>query len=373
MTKLTFIVTLLFLTGCLQTPANTQSAQPQYEPTATTNNPTTSTTSPTDSNPELASPTVEDNDDIHIHAFSDMNVDTSGTYSQHTTAIVKHIIAARPNLILGVGDYIDGEKTSLSDSIYVSMWNSFSKKVFSLIDASRIAFAPTPGNHDAYYSQEREIYQDYWNVNKPDLQFVDERNYPFYYSFIKEGIFFVSLDDAKYNSLNNRTTQLNWLKEQLSSAQALSAKARVVYGHIPLYSIVSSSANSSTIYENGVIKGERRVNGPFTLESILLNSNVDLVIFGHSHGFYAGHYVYPDGKRLMVISTPCAGGSQRYLVGTSIKTPQGYVEIKISKKNKISLNFIASTGTTQNLSHLPNSLVLDTKNKITYEKIKTLQ
>lgn len=370
---ITSSILTLSLTGCLQTQVTTESPQPQNNSTmADISQPSIDATNP-GSSAEPPVPEIESEESVKIHAFSDMNVDTSGTYSQHTTAIVKHMISTQPKVILGIGDYIDGEKTSLSDSTYVSMWNSFTKKVLSLIDISRIPFAPTPGNHDAYYNQEREIYQDYWDVNKPDLQFADDRNYPFYYSFVKEGVFFVSLDDAKYGSLKNRTAQLNWLKEQLSSAQARSAKARVVYGHIPLYSIVSSSANSSTVYENGVIKGERRVNGSFTLESILLSYNVDLVIFGHSHGFYAGHYVYPDGKKLMVVSTPCAGGSQRYLIGTSIKTPQGFVEIEIAKKDKISLRYLASTGKSQSLNSLPNSITLDAKNKIKYEKVKILQ
>lgn len=311
--------------------------------------------------------TIEDSArSLKIHAFADMNIDTSGTYASSTISIVKSMIARQPAAILGVGDYIDGEKKTLSDSTYVNMWNSFSKKVLSLMRTAGLPFLPTPGNHDAYYSQERRIYDSFWSENKPNVEYVDDDNFPFYYSFIKEDVFFVSLDDANYSKLSNRTAQLNWLKAQLSSARAQGARARVVYGHIPLYSIVSSKANSSTVYENGVLSQERRTAGSFTLESILLSNKVDLVIFGHSHGFYSGHYTYPDGKKLQVVSMPCAGSAPRYLVGTNIRTPQGYVELVFSETNQLSIRYYNSSGTLQSLSSLPASLTLDAKNGVRY-------
>ncbi|GEM_PF-2341403 len=306
---------------------------------------------------------------VRFNAFADMNVSTDGTYSSHTQAIVNQMTSQKPSAILGLGDYINGESRSLSESTYVKMWKAFDKKVVAPIEAAKIPFLPSPGNHDAYYSHERELYQEFWNTYKAQVEYVNDRNFPFYYSFIKDGVFFVSLDNANYSKLSDRTAQLNWLKEQLSSARAQSARARIVYGHIPLYSIVSTSANSSTIYENGVLKSERRINGSFTLEAILLNHRVDLVLFAHSHGFFPGHYVYPDGKKLMVVSLPCAGGSQRYLVGTSTKTPHGYVDIQVNEANKISIRYLNSAGVEQKFSSLPKSLTLDSKNNVKYERM----
>ncbi|WP_413575462.1 metallophosphoesterase family protein [Bdellovibrio sp. HCB290] len=303
---------------------------------------------------------------LKITAFADMNIDTDGTYSSSTISIVKSMIARQPAAILGVGDYIDGEKTSLSNSTYVSMWNAFSKKVMAPMRDARIPFLPTPGNHDAYYNQERQQYNTFWDKNKGNVEFVDDDNFPFYYSFIQEDVFFVSLDNANYSSLKNRTTQLAWLKAQLTSSRAKGARARVVYGHIPLYSIVATKANSSTVYSNGVLTGERRTAGSNTLEAILLNNNVDLVIFGHSHGFYSGHYAYADGKKLQVVSMPCAGSAPRYLVGTSTKTPTGYVELVFSETNKLTIRYYNSSGTQQSLSSLPASLTLDSKNGVKY-------
>jgi 3',5'-cyclic AMP phosphodiesterase CpdA len=325
---------------------------------------TTNTTPPTTPTPD--DETKDSAKSLKIHAFADMNIDTSGTYSSSTISIVKSMISRQPAAILGVGDFIDGEKTSLSDSTYVNMWNSFSKKVLAPMRDANVPFLPTPGNHDAYYSQERRLYKSFWGSNKGNVEFVDDANFPFYYSFIQEDVFFVSLDDANYSNLYNRTAQLAWLKAQLSSARAKGARARVVYGHIPLYSIVSTQANSSTVYQNGVLTSERRTAGSNTLEAILLNNNVDLVIFGHSHSFYSGHYTYPDGKKLQVVSMPCAGSAARYLVGTSTKTPLGYVELVFSESNKLTIRYYNSSGTLQSLSSLPASLTLDSKNGVKY-------
>lgn len=318
---------------------------------------------------EGTTPSGSDFPSVRFNAFADMNVNTDGTYSSHTQAIVQRMTSSNPAVILGLGDYIDGESKTLSESTYIKMWQAFKKKVVTPIESARIPFLPSPGNHDAYYSHERELYREFWNTYKASIDYVNDRNFPFYYSFMKDGVFFVSLDDANYSKLSDRTAQLNWLKEQLSSARAQSARARVVYGHIPLYSIVSTSANSSTVYENGVLKSERRTNGSFTLEAILLSHRVDLVLFAHSHGFYPGHYVYPDGKKLRVVSLPCAGGSQRYLIGTSTKTPHGYVDIQINEDNKISVRYVNSSGVEQNFSSLPKTLTLDSKSNVKYERM----
>lgn len=348
------------LVACMpatNSPENTVSEPVSDEPTSPTS-------------PDQETSVEESAKSLKIHAFADMNIDTSGTYASSTTSIVKSMVSRQPAAILGVGDYIDGEKKTLSDGTYVKMWNSFSQKVLSLMRTAGLPFLPSPGNHDAYYSQERRLYNGFWGDNKPNVEYVDDDNFPFYYSFIQDGVFFVSLDDANYYKLSNRTAQLNWLKEQLSSARAQGARARVVYGHIPLYSIVSTKANSSTVYDNGALAGERRTGGTFTLESILLNNSVDLVIFGHSHGFYSGYYTYPDGKKLQVVSMPCAGSSPRYLVGTGIRTPQGYVEIVFSETNKLAIRYYNTAGVLQSLSSLPASLTLDAKSGVKYQRQK---
>lgn len=310
----------------------------------------------------------KDTTPIKIMAFSDFNVDTSGTYNSATKQAVSQMVQAKPNLILGVGDYIDGEKTSLSSSTYTRMWNSFTTSILNTIKNAKIPFLPSPGNHDAYYTNERTHYKNFWVKNKAAIQYIDQSNFPFYYSYKVNDVFFVSLDDARYGALYNRTTQLNWLTQQLKSTAATTARARIVYGHIPLYSVASKSANSSTVYSNGALTNERLSYSKFSLEAVLLDNKVDLVIFGHSHAYYAGEYTYADGRELNVISLPCAGGTQRYLVTTNIKSRYGYVEININSKNELSYQLYDYLGKAQSTLAYPSSITLSSSPRVRYFK-----
>lgn len=315
-------------------------------------------------------PQVETNKNqaIKIMAFSDFNVNTSGTYNSATRAIVSNMIQRNPALILGAGDYIDGEKTSLSKNTYTKMWSSFFENILKPMLNAKVAFLPSPGNHDAYYSNERTYYSEFWNPKKPNIEYVDARNYPFYYSFKKDNVLFISLDSSRYSALYNRQTQLKWLEAQLTSKDAQAARARVVYGHIPLYSVASKSANSSVIYQNGALVQERASRSSFSLEALLLKHKVDLVIFGHSHSYFGGEYTYPNGQTLNVISLPCAGGTQRFLAGTSIKSKYGFVEININEANKMSYQFYDSKGEAQSDLNLPTSILLDSTTRVRYYK-----
>jgi acid phosphatase type 7 len=306
---------------------------------------------------------------VIFHAFSDMNINISGDYSSHTVNVVKQMVAAKPDLILGVGDYIDGEKRNLSDSTYHRMWDSFSSRILGPIDESGIPFAATPGNHDAYYQQERTLYQEQWDGRRPDVDFIDDSNFPFYYSFMKGGVFFISLDDARYSSLRNHDQQLAWVDSQLESAVAQEATATVVYGHIPLYSVVSKRRNSNVAYDNGALKYERRSRkGDDSLEAVLIKHKVDLVIFGHSHAFYSGHYRYSDGSELKVLSLPCSGGTKRYLLGSDIKTNYGYLEVSIAPSGEISHRYLNSSGEEESHAHFPDQLEIDSDYDVFYTR-----
>ncbi|MBT7670478.1 MAG: phosphoesterase, partial [Bdellovibrionales bacterium] len=306
---------------------------------------------------------------VFFNAFSDMNINTRGDYSSHTINVVQQMVNSAPDLIIGVGDYIDGEKRKLSDSSYRRMWNSFFSRVLGPITESGIPFLPSPGNHDAYYQQEQKIYQEQWEPRRPVIDFVDATHYPFYYSFMKGGVFFVSLDDARYSSLKNHGVQIDWLKQQLGSVKAQKAVAKVVYGHIPLYSVVSKSRNSNTIYHNGALKNERRSRrGDDSLEAVLIDHQVDLVIFGHSHAFFSGHYRYSDGSELKVLSLPCSGGTRRYLLGTDIKTNYGYLEVSISAQGEIDHRYLNSRGEEESNAHFPNRLAIDPAHDVYYDR-----
>ena len=67
------------------------------------------------------------------------------------------------------------------------MWSAFHAAVTDPFAAAGIPVAVTPGNHDASaYEQfvaERAIYAQEWRERKPDVTFVADEDYPFFYAF----------------------------------------------------------------------------------------------------------------------------------------------------------------------------------------------
>lgn len=279
---------------------------------------------------------------LRFVAFSDINGSVGNTeYVPGVLASLQNFLAKSPDLVIGVGDYVAGEDISrrLPDSAFPRMWESFTEKILSPVLGAGVAFAPSPGNHDASgYSRlqrEREAYVRYWGGKKPLLNYVSDRHYPYFYSYTAKSVFFISLDDVTPFTLNQAELQRAWIKEQLNSAEARSAKARIVYGHIPLYSVLDknkhASGNRGKYYE--ILSLEQLNKNSDGLEAILIDGNVDLAIFAHSHSFYPGTAVHKkNGKtaKLRILSMPCLGPGARYLHKESNRSPNGYALIEVN-------------------------------------------
>jgi hypothetical protein len=69
-----------------------------------------------------------------------------------------------------------------------------------------------------------------------------------------------------------------------------------------------------------------------------------------------------------VVSLPCAGGTQRYLVGTDVKSRYGFVEINFDSQNRLSYQYYDSLGQAQSDRDLPNRITLDRSGKVDYLK-----
>ena len=248
----------------------------------------------------------------------------------------------KPDLIIGVGDYIGGEdiRRRLAIGEFKKMWTNFNRKILEPFRQIGIVFAPSPGNHDASgyarLQREREQYVKFWNSHRPRLSYVDDTHFPYFYSYVYKGIFFISLDDVTPFHLNQREIQLPWIKRQLQSAEARSAQARIVYGHIPIYPLLDkdrhSRGNRGKYYE--VLSNEQLHKTSKGLEAILLENNVNLSIFSHSHVYYAGkvrHKINGQTKEMRILSMPCLGPGARYLAGTNARSKNGFAWIKVDQ------------------------------------------
>jgi hypothetical protein len=307
---------------------------------------------------------------INIVAFSDINGSLGNlNYQTSVHRGLANSLLRQPDVVIGVGDYVGGEdiRKRFPDSHFPLMWDSFKLNILDKILANRVEFAPSPGNHDASgYSnlqREREVYLDFWNRNKPRLNYVEERNYPKYYSYMVDDVFFLSMDDVTPFTIHHGDIQREWIKKQLESEIAQGARARIVYGHIPLYPLLDknrhSSGNSGKYYE--VLKNEQFENSERGLEKVFIYNRVDLAIFAHSHIYYPGTVVHQQGKsfkKLRVLSMPCLGPGARYVAGQNERSPMGYVTISIDPEGKIELNAYRSDDSLIDKANLPERITI---------------
>lgn len=223
--------------------------------------------------------------DFRAVVISDLNSQYGSTeYEPEIDKAIALIPQWQPDIVLCGGDMIAGQKTSLTDSQIEAMWAAFDRHVAAPIRNYNVPFAFTIGNHDGsgaikdralIFERERDLAKAYWQQHQQQLglDFVDEANFPFYYSFQLNGIFFLVWDASAQNI---SPKQLDWIQYTLTSAVARQASVKLAIGHLPLYPIAADKNKP----------GEYLANSE-QLRS-LLEQNVLMYISGHHHAYYPG-------------------------------------------------------------------------------------
>lgn len=247
---------------------------------------------------------------LDVIVLSDLNSSYGSLeYSWDTLKAVNHIIAQDPDLVIITGDMIAGQKKDLP---YEEMWAAFHESVTTPLESHNIPVAITPGNHDASgyikFAYEREIYTKEWLNHIPEVTFVEDSNYPFYYAFEMANTLFVSLDNTRVEGLGQ--IQKSWLANIL----ATDSQNTIVFGHLP---IVPFAERKQTEY----------LQDP-DIHQLFTNNNIDLYISGHHHAYYPGIF-----EGLPVLSMPCLGSGSRHLMGNSTRSPKGLVQITITEES----------------------------------------
>lgn len=261
---------------------------------------------------------------LRIAVLSDLN----GSYGSTTyeasvhQAVTALVTEVKPDVVLISGDMVAGQQAGLD---YAGMWRGFHAAVTTPLTQAGIPVAPAPGNHDASayagYQAERDEYQRQWQpTRRPAVQWVDDAQFPFRYSFAVGDTFFVALDATTVAPLS--TAQRTWVDQQL--AAAASYPVRIVYGHVPLHP--------------ATVGRETQVLGDAALEAVLVRHRA-LFIGGHHHGYYPGA---ANGLRHVV--TPCLGAGPRALIGTTATTPKGFVVLDVEGGRVTSLEARVGTG-----------------------------
>lgn len=283
---------------------------------------------------------------IKIAVISDLNSGYGSTvYHPDVAATLKALDSIKPDIILCGGDMVAGQKASLSKTQLQAMWSSFDSNVLKPIQQLKTPFGFTVGNHDAApnYQHDRQTAQEFWNTKRKHLglKYVDDSNFPFYFSYQQNGVFFISWDaaGAKVNQ-----EVFDWMEKQLQSKAAKKANLRVLLGHLPLYAIVASKNKTGEVLADNQ-----------NTSSFLKKNGIDLYISGHQHAYYPA-----SQQQLRLLNAGCIGEGPRPLLGHDSPATRAYTIIEVPTNDPKMFNyktFIPNTGKQIELSVLPDSVI----------------
>ena len=281
---------------------------------------------------------------LKIFVISDLNsAYGSTTYETEVGYVINQIAIEKPDLVLCGGDMVAGQDNTLTEQQIRDMWAGFKTAILKPINDLSIPFGFTVGNHDASpsYATDRKMANEFWmkkQENPTKLTFVDSTYYPFYYSYIKNNVFFISWDAAGPTLLPEVQT---WMTNQLALPIAKNARMRVLLGHLPLYPIVPKTN----------VAGEYLAN--VTLDFIK-NNGIELYISGHQHAYYPAH---KDGVDLLNVG--CIGSGPRQYLNSGAPAAKAYTIINIPVNSPTSFTLTTQNPTLKtpiNLTDLPESI-----------------
>jgi hypothetical protein len=250
--------------------------------------------------------------DVRLAVISDLNSAYGSTdYEPEVDLGVQLLPFWQPDLVLCSGDMVAGQKPSLTPQQIQAMWDGFDRHVAAPLRQSKLPFGFTVGNHDAsaamalnggfLFQQERDLASQYWNrpEHHPGIQFVDRSQFPFYYSFTAQDIFFLSWDGS---SSRIPADKLAWVEQALASPAAQQAKLRILIGHLPLYGVAVGRDEPGEVMDNA----DR-------LRAMLEKYRVHTYISGHHHAYYPAH----KGQLQLLHSGILGSGPRPLIAGTA--------------------------------------------------------
>jgi hypothetical protein len=226
--------------------------------------------------------------DVRLLVISDLNSAYGSTeYEPEVDEAVRLLPFWQPDMVVCSGDMVAGQDISLTVEQIRAMWEAFDQHVAAPLRAAKLPYGFTIGNHDAssalgvggtfLFQQERDLAKEYWNNpnHNPGVQFVDRYEFPFYYTFEYQDIFFLAWDGSSNHIPKEK---LDWVEQTLASPRAQQAKMRILLGHLPLYAVAIGRNEPAEMMENAD-----------QLREMLEKYNVHTYISGHDHAYYPAH------------------------------------------------------------------------------------
>ena len=294
----------------------------------------------------LAAPT---RGDVRIVAISDLNSQYGSTnYEPEVDRAIALIPDWQPDLVLCGGDMIAGQKQSLTESQIQAMWAAFDQHIANPLRQQGIPFGFTIGNHDGSgakangkltFADERQLAAAYWNKpqHDPGLQFIDRAEFPFFYSFRQQDIFYLVWDAS---TAEISPQQLAWVETSLASPAAQQAKLRLVIGHLPLYTVAVGRDRAGEVLANAD-----------QLRSLLESYRVHTYISGHHHAYFPG-----KRSQLELLHAGALGGGPRQLLTSNLPPMKTLTVVDINAAETVYTTYEMNTLSVVDINTLPRMI-----------------
>jgi predicted phosphodiesterase len=208
---------------------------------------------------------------------------------------IEGLIALGVRLVIVTGDHTNGsDKVDHRRGRVHAWWASVTDALEPLHDAG-IAVLPIAGNHDTYLSWQRDGYEQAftdlarWAAPfklNPSARRGLARS-PYSYSLDFDGVHF-ALAHVVDQAIDRDVA--DWLTDDL--AAAANARVRLVFGHVPLFSVIRRPARQFV---------DRF--GP-----ILEHGHADFYVAGHEHITWDETFTLPSGDALRQVTVGCTSG-----------------------------------------------------------------
>ena len=261
--------------------------------------------------------------DVRLVVISDLNGAYGSTdYDPEVDKAMALLPFWQPDMVVCSGDMVAGQNPTLSEPELQAMWAAFDDHVAAPLRRANIPYGFTIGNHDAsgaqgvsggfLFERERQVASDYWSQpdHDPGVEFVDRHDFPFYYSFKFNDIFFLAWDGSSFKIPQDK---LDWVEQALSSPEAQSSKLRVLLGHLPLYAVAVGRDAPGEVMANAD-----------QLREMLERHQVHTYISGHHHAYYPAYK-----GNLQLLHMGILGSGPRPYLGSSLPPQKALTVIDI--------------------------------------------
>jgi len=232
---------------------------------------------------------------------SDIHVSPKAVVAPAFKAVVERIVERKPRFVVIVGDSTNGNKDDHHTAATVAKWWKALRGALEPLRAAGIPVLPVAGNHDSYRDVHRRGYFDAWSdladvarplevrgraATSPEIDAL-----PFSYSVDVDGL---HLSLAHIVDQGAPAAVKKWLEADLRGAS--SSQARLVFGHVPLMSVMGRTSDSF-----------KKKFGSFLIEN-----RVAAYVAGHEHLAWDEDVAVSASARVRQVTVGTSSGTYNF-------------------------------------------------------------